>query len=73
MFFIVNIANDHGNTALHYACFWRYTEIAEFLVLNGAIVNIANKYFKVPLDRTSDEIKEKLKRIISLIIIIYIF
>jgi len=59
----VNIANDHGNTALHYACFWRNKEIAEYLVLNGAIVNIANKYFKVPLDRTSDEIRERLKEL----------
>jgi len=61
----VNIANDHGNTALHYACFWRYKNIAEYLVLNNAIVNIANKYFKVPLDRTSDEIRDKLKEISS--------
>jgi len=48
---------------LHYACFWRYKDIAEYLVLNNAIIAIANKYFRVPLDRTSDEIREKLKGI----------
>jgi len=25
----VNIGNDHGNTPLHYACYWRHAEIAE--------------------------------------------
>lgn len=59
----VNAANDHGNTALHYACFWRHKDIAEFLVLNNAIVSIANKYLKVPLDRTSDEIRERIKEL----------
>ena len=24
----VNLANFHGNTALHFACFWRFSEIA---------------------------------------------
>jgi ankyrin repeat protein len=28
----VNFVNEHGNTALHYACFWNYPAIAEDLV-----------------------------------------
>jgi integrin-linked kinase len=24
----VNFVNEHGNSPLHYACFWGYTEIA---------------------------------------------
>ncbi|KAJ3217235.1 hypothetical protein HDU67_008257 [Dinochytrium kinnereticum] len=47
----VNLANDHGNTALHYACFWRRKELALLLVENGAILNVKNKYGKLPLDR----------------------
>lgn len=53
-----NRANDHGNTALHYACFFRHTLIAEHLVHKaGAQVAVKNKYQKTPLARTSDEIK----------------
>ena len=25
----INAVNEHGNTALHYACFWGYDQIAE--------------------------------------------
>ncbi|KAI8913056.1 kinase-like domain-containing protein [Powellomyces hirtus] len=58
----VNRANDHGNTAMHYACFWRHRDIAVYLSKEaGAWVAIKNKYQKTPLGRTSDEIKDLLK------------
>ncbi|KAJ3155901.1 hypothetical protein HDU89_005459 [Geranomyces variabilis] len=58
----VNRANDHGNTAMHYACFWRYRDIAVYLGKEaGAWVAIKNKYQKTPLGRTSDEIKDLLR------------
>ncbi|TPX63279.1 hypothetical protein SpCBS45565_g06735 [Spizellomyces sp. 'palustris'] len=58
----VNHANDHGNTALHYACFWRHKEVAVYLAQDaGAHVAIKNKYQRTPLLRTSEEIKEALK------------
>ncbi|KAI9100380.1 kinase-like domain-containing protein [Phlyctochytrium arcticum] len=58
----VNRANDHGNTALHYACFYRRSEMAIYLVRQaGAHVAVKNKYQKTPLARTSDEIRDELK------------
>ena len=47
----VNFVNEHGNTALHYACFWNYPGIAEDLVDAGAKVNMENKYRETPLDK----------------------
>lgn len=46
----VNFTNEHGNSPLHYACFWGYSEIAEDLVNQGAKVAIANKYSQTALD-----------------------
>ena len=40
----VNFVNEHGNTALHYACFWNYPAIAEDLVIH-AVVPLNIKYF----------------------------
>ena len=56
----VNFVNEHGNSAMHYACFWGYTggwpyhhyyhnqtqftDIAEELVDAGALVAVQNKY-----------------------------
>ena len=40
----VNFVNEHGNTPLHYACFWGYTDIADDLIDAGALVTIQNKY-----------------------------
>ncbi|KAI8817366.1 kinase-like domain-containing protein [Fimicolochytrium jonesii] len=58
----VNQANDHGNTALHYACFWRHQDVAVYLTKEaGAWVAIKNKYQKTPLGRTSLEIREELE------------
>lgn len=47
----VNAANEHGNTPLHYACFWNYELIAEDLINNGALVSIANRSDETPLDK----------------------
>lgn len=56
----VNFINEHGNTALHYACFWGYQLIAEDLVQAGASVSIANKYGEVPLDKCRGAMAKKL-------------
>ena len=40
----VNFVNEHGNSAMHYACFWGYIDIAEELVDAGALVAVQNKY-----------------------------
>src|SRR5574344_641300 len=45
----LNIQNDSGFTALSIACSQRDTEIATFLVLSGADVNIPNKFGNTPL------------------------
>ena len=36
----MNFVNEHGNTPLHYACFWGYADIAEDLIGAGALVTI---------------------------------
>lgn len=56
----INFVNEHGNTALHYACFWGYQAIAEDLVAHGALVSVANKYGEIPLDKCSGTIAKKL-------------
>uniref|UniRef100_A0A915JVP7 Protein kinase domain-containing protein n=1 Tax=Romanomermis culicivorax TaxID=13658 RepID=A0A915JVP7_ROMCU len=47
----VNAINEHGNTPLHYACFWGYESLAEELIRVGALVTILNKYGESPLDK----------------------
>eukprot|EP00096_Caligus_rogercresseyi_P010807 TRINITY_DN4044_c0_g1_i1.p1 TRINITY_DN4044_c0_g1~~TRINITY_DN4044_c0_g1_i1.p1 ORF type:complete len:459 (-),score=164.20 TRINITY_DN4044_c0_g1_i1:354-1730(-) len=47
----VNFANEHGNSALHYACFWNEVGIAEELLEAGASASLANKYGEIPLDK----------------------
>lgn len=56
----VNFINEHGNTPLHYACFWGYGQIAEDLVQAGASVSISNKYGEVPLDKCRGAMAKKL-------------
>lgn len=56
----VNFTNEHGNSPLHYACFWGYNEIAEDLVNNGAIVSIANKFGDTPLDKAKGNLAKVL-------------
>ena len=56
----VNFVNEHGNTPLHYACFWGYTDIAEELIDAGALVTIQNKYQETPLDKCGGRAAERL-------------
>lgn len=56
----VNFVNEHGNTPLHYACFWGYAAIAEDLVNAGASVSIANKYGDVPLNKCRGAMAKRL-------------
>jgi ankyrin repeat protein len=54
----INHSNKHGNTALHYSCFWRMTEISLFLVKTAnAYIKVANNYNQLPADRTSNVLK----------------
>jgi len=56
----VNFTNEHGNTPLHYACFWNYQSIAEDLVAQGALVSIANKDGDTPLDKAKGPLSKQL-------------
>ena len=56
----VTILNEHGNSALHYACFWGYEQIAEDLINAGSSVTIANKYGDVPLDKCKGAMAKRL-------------
>ena len=47
----VNLTNEHGNTPLHYACFWSYQGIADDLIQAGGIVTIANRFGTSPWSR----------------------
>ena len=51
----MNFVNEHGNSAMHYACFWGFTDIAEELVDAGALVAVQNKYqvFNMELEKTA--------------------
>ena len=40
----MNLTNEHGNTPLHYACFWSYQGIADDLIQAGGIVTISNRF-----------------------------
>ncbi|KGL73977.1 Integrin-linked protein kinase, partial [Tinamus guttatus] len=57
----INAVNEHGNTPLHYACFWGHDQVAEDLVSNGALVSVANKYGETPIDKAKTPLREVLK------------
>ncbi len=59
----INAVNEHGNTPLHYACFWGYQQIAEELMNSGAIAGIANKYGEIALDKCKGKVKQNLQQI----------
>ncbi|KAM7537931.1 hypothetical protein Aperf_G00000079042 [Anoplocephala perfoliata] len=46
----IDAPNEHGNTPLHYACFWNHHEIAELLIKFGASLMQENKYGYTPLE-----------------------
>ncbi|CAG00468.1 unnamed protein product [Tetraodon nigroviridis] len=56
-----NTANEHGNTPLHYACFWGQEEVAEDLVASGAQVCICNRYGQTPLDKAKPHLRQLLQ------------
>lgn len=56
----MNSTNEHGNSPLHYACFWGYQAIAEELVNHGALVSIANKDGDTPLDKAKPLLAKRL-------------
>jgi hypothetical protein len=57
----VTFVNEHGNTPLHYACFWNYPAIAEDLVEYGAPVTKQNKYGETPLDKCQGHLAKRLQ------------
>ncbi|KAJ3381731.1 Ataxin-3 [Lobulomyces angularis] len=59
----VNAANDHGNTALHYACYYRHIECALCLASEGSNINIINRYGKKALDRAGNNLKDMISKI----------
>lgn len=56
----MNFTNEHGNSPLHYACFWGYNDIAEELVRHGAKVAVVNKYGDTPLDKAKGNLAKVL-------------
>lgn len=69
----INFTNEHGNTPLHYACFWGYEAIAEELIENGALAALANKDGDTPLDKGKGPILKHLKGIVNLMVIVFLF
>ncbi|KAJ1339413.1 ribonucleoside-diphosphate reductase large subunit [Batrachochytrium salamandrivorans] len=58
----VGRANDHGNTPLHYAAFWRHAEAATLLVKTAnAYVNTQNIHGKTPIQKTSGALQKTLQ------------
>lgn len=56
----INFINEHGNSPLHYACFWGYQNLAEDLVTQGALVSLANKDGDTPLDKARGHLAKRL-------------
>ena len=57
----VNAINEHGNTALHYATFWGYGDLADDLVSKfGALVSITNKDGDTPLDKAKGALSSRI-------------
>jgi ankyrin repeat protein len=61
----VNIGNDHGNVPLHYACFWRWSDVAKLLLEFGAYLNAVNLYDKRPTDFANDAFTAMLQSIVQ--------
>lgn len=67
----INFVNEHGNTPLHYACFWGNQILAEDLIQAGASVSIANKYGHIPLDKCSGSMAKTLECMYAFISKVY--
>lgn len=59
----MNATNEHGNSPLHYACFWGYEDIAEDLINHGSLVSVANKDGDTPLDKAKLSIAKRLQEL----------
>jgi integrin-linked kinase len=57
----VNKPNNHGNTPLHYACFWRCAEIVNLLIASHCNIGVKNNYGQVTYFNTSFKIEEQIK------------
>lgn len=55
----VNALNEHGNSPLHYACFWGYADIARELINHGGLVSFANKDGDTPLDKAKPALAQE--------------
>lgn len=55
----INFTNEHGNTPLHYACFWGYQQLADDLIMQGALVSLANKDGDTPLDKARGSLAKR--------------
>lgn len=58
---LLNVVNDHGNTPLHYACFWRHADICIALISHGAPIGPVNKYGKVPLQFAGSTLQTRIR------------
>ena len=56
----INAYNIHGNTALHYACHFGYSDLCFELIKFGASVNNCNRYDLTPTDLCRKALREML-------------
>ncbi len=56
----INAYNIHGNTALHYACHFGYSDLCFELVRLGASVSNCNRYGQMPTDLCRKALRELL-------------
>ena len=68
----LNAINEHGNTALHYACFWGYDDLAEELIHAGALISIANKYGDTPIEKCRPNVGKRIYGSLFLVLIVSI-
>ena len=76
----IDVVTANGNTALHYCAIYNQPECAKLLLRSGANVNAENKDAKTPLDLAKEfestaceDLVKKTKKLVILILIIYIF
>jgi hypothetical protein len=46
----INAVDNRGQTALHGAAFWGFDDVVQFLVENGAKLDVKDRQAKTPLD-----------------------
>ena len=55
----INVQDEEGDSALHFAAFCHHKDIVIFLLENGAEVNIRNDKQETPLDLALDHVFDK--------------